>query len=106
MHTSLVLLQHSLIQLFYQYIRQTVLVAVQDEAQSKITNDAYTALKLLGATQPTLTYRASYALIGYKNSKRPFWIKENKKAARKGPTILNGTISFTLPPSSPRQPGT
>ena len=81
-------------------------MAVQDDAQDKITNDAYTALQLLGASQATLTYRASYALIGYKNSKNPSWIKENKKEAGNGPTILNGTVTFGTTSSSPRQAGT
>ena len=53
------------------------------------------ALIALGARNLGRTeYRGSYALVGYKGSPRPTWVKESRKRRTKGPTLINATIPY------------
>lgn len=69
-----------------------MLVAVQDEAWWKFGANAINALRSLGAIDPQVVYRGSYALIGYKGPNKPSWVREAKRGKGLGPTVLTATI--------------
>ncbi|XP_001629581.2 uncharacterized protein LOC5509010 [Nematostella vectensis] len=69
-----------------------VLVAVTDSGERHIS-DASEALKSIGAVEPlTLSYRASWFLIGYKGEPRPSWVKQGFAQQHQGPS--KGTAVF------------
>ena len=55
-----------------------MLVAVQDEASSKMDRSDYTIFDKLGGQTVILkkSFRSSYALVGYSGPGRPSWIKQ------------------------------
>ena len=69
-----------------------MLVAVQDDGWFRFNAVARDALKSLGARDPQVVYRGSYALIGYKGSIKPSWVREAKRNKGLGPTVLKATI--------------
>ena len=49
-----------------EFYRRIVLIAIQDEAATKMTNSAYDAMRRFGAlSQYRHEYRSSFALIGW-----------------------------------------
>lgn len=78
-----------------------MLVAVQDEGWWHFTDAARIALRSLGARDPNVVYRGSYALIGYKGSFKPSWVREEKRDKKYGPTVLRATIPTTQCPPPP-----
>ena len=78
-----------------RHLSEIVLVATQDDSSTKYTKDVRQALIAVGARNPGRTeFRGSYALVGYKGSPRPTWVKESRKRRRKGPTLINATIPY------------
>ena len=54
-------------------------------------------MKSLGAVSPSMSYRESYAFIGYKGDHKPSWIREVKKGRNgAGPSIANTRIKLML----------
>ena len=60
------------------FCRKVVLVAVQDEASSKMATADYAMFDKLGGQTVILKdlFRSSYALVGYTGPGRPSWIKQ------------------------------
>ena len=70
-----------------------VLIAVEDSGE-KFVNDADSALKSLGATEPLNPgHRGSWLLVGYKGTgERPTWIRQAWKPRYRGPVYLSVNV--------------
>ena len=54
-----------------------MLVAVQDEASSKMKDGDYNAFNKIGAQNPIKKdFRSSFALVGYTGPGRPSWVTQ------------------------------
>lgn len=83
------------------YCSKIVLVAIQDEG-SKYVSPALDALKRLGARDPILvTFRGSFALAGFAQPDKPYWITQEQHLRRKGPS----RIILRIPLKQSRPPG-
>ena len=75
--------------------RKIVLVGIQDEATARSNqNYVYSSLERLGGVAGSfqMQYRGSFAMVGYKGSSKPAWVKQVTPAAGRGPAILQATI--------------
>lgn len=79
-------------------------MAVQDEGWWHFTDEGKQALKSVGANNPSVVYRGSYALIGYKGKVNPSWVRERISGKGRGPTILEATIPYRRVPAPPASP--
>ena len=70
-----------------------VLVAVQDEAFTKLTDEGQKALESLGAVNPaSIGYRGSFALVGVKGRVRRNWMLQVLNTRGLGPSKLKASI--------------
>ena len=77
---------------FNGYYSKIVLVAIQDDG-SKYVKPALDALKRLGATDPILvTFRGSFALAGFSQADKPYWITQEQHERYKGPSSIRRSI--------------
>lgn len=58
-------------------------------------SSAVDALKRLGAVDPVIDYRGSYALVGNSRTVRPPWITEQKRQSGQGPSEININIPLS-----------
>ncbi|XP_048580383.1 uncharacterized protein LOC125561118 [Nematostella vectensis] len=58
-----------------------VAIAVVDEGSKYLTSSARNAISTLGAPSPYLSYRQTYAFVGYKGGPKPAWIKQVKNSS-------------------------
>ena len=70
-----------------------IAVVVQDSANTYISQ-VESILKSIGAKRPATTYRSSYALLGYKGTKRVDWISEAYNDRHKGPSVIRKGIEL------------
>ena len=70
------------------------LVAVQDEGSVRMS-PAVDALRSLGALDPVIDFRGSYALVGNPRTVRPPWITELKRQSGQGPSEININIPLS-----------
>ena len=71
---------------------KTVLIAVQDSADT-YGSPAIGALKRLGAKEPIiLEFRSSFSLAGFAGSTLPSWVSQAQNKRSKGPSVLLATI--------------
>ena len=61
---------------FYLVFSKVILVAVQDEGSRYMNYATYNAFKKIGAKNPRLRFRSSFALIGFSGQGRPRWVKQ------------------------------
>ena len=73
-----------------------IALAIRDEA-SIYYNNAVDAIRKIGGERPSLTYRSSYALLGYKGDFKVDWITEVYNERGKGPSVINITIQLFTP---------
>ena len=72
-----------------------VLIGTQDEATAKASYSyAYSSLISLGATYAKCQtrYRGSFAMLGYKGSPKPSWIKLLAPLPGQGPAVIEARI--------------
>ena len=46
------------------------------------------ALESVGAVDPVIDFRGSFALVGFSGDHKPAWITENKHKRGKGPSLI------------------
>ncbi|XP_078368661.1 uncharacterized protein LOC144652511 isoform X2 [Oculina patagonica] len=73
------------------YGNKIVLVAVQDSA-ARYGSAAIDALKKLGARDPILAFRSSFALVSFAGSTLPSWVSQVQNKRYQGPTVLQVAI--------------
>ncbi|XP_065058481.1 sushi, von Willebrand factor type A, EGF and pentraxin domain-containing protein 1-like isoform X1 [Rhopilema esculentum] len=72
-----------------------VLVGIQDEATARSNQYyVYSSLERLGGVAGSfqMQYRGSFAMVGYKGTSKPAWVRQVTPAAGRGPAILEATI--------------
>ncbi|KAK3696530.1 hypothetical protein QZH41_004877 [Actinostola sp. cb2023] len=70
-----------------------VLVSVHDSGNAYVSSEAQGALRSIYAADPIIpSYRGSWALIGYKGSPRPSWIRQAYNQKGLGPTVISASI--------------
>ena len=78
---------------YFIYYSSIVLAAMQDEASAAASTECFEALEMIGGKEPfQREYRGSFAIIGYKGTKKVTWIEQKKFTAGKGPAELTKTI--------------
>ena len=81
-----------------------------------MTSSLQSAIVRVGGKNPVRpAYRGSFALVGYSGPERPSWIRQVMKPRYRGPSQIMTVISSgggpqtpkpTLPPQTPKPPGT
>ncbi|CAB3982538.1 chymotrypsinogen B-like [Paramuricea clavata] len=83
--------------------KKVILIAVQDEARSRMTSSLESAIVRVGGRKPVRpAYRGSFALVGYTGTDRPSWIQQVMKPRRMGPSQIMTVISSGPGPVTPR----
>lgn len=66
-----------------------VLVAIQDDGSTYVI-PALNALRRLGAIDPILvTFRGSFALAGYAQPNKPYWVTQEQQKRYEGPSMIS-----------------
>lgn len=74
-----------------------MLVAVQDEG-SRYVGPALDSLRRVGAKDPFVNeHRSSYALAGYAQINKPFWVTQAQQKSHEGPSEIRIKIPLKLP---------
>ena len=72
-----------------------MLAATQDEATSAMYTECFQALELIGGQPPfQMEYRASFALVGYKGTRKVDWIQQKKEHFGQGPTVIDASVKL------------
>ena len=70
-----------------------ITIAVQDEG-SEYFKYAREAIRKIGGLRSTLTYRSSYALLGYKGRLGENWVAEVYNEPGKGPSVIRKILQL------------
>ncbi|XP_028410852.1 cell migration-inducing and hyaluronan-binding protein-like isoform X1 [Dendronephthya gigantea] len=77
--------------------KKLILAAINDEGSGGMTQDAYDALsEAAGENVATLGFRSSFAMIGFSDKPKPYFVRQIRNVAGQGPSVLQETIEIKL----------